>query len=66
VYAKQTIHAVNASSELAGKLGIKRGVALLSIERVTYTDTEVPVEFLRVYHRGDRYTLYNELRDERI
>lgn len=66
VYAKQTIHAVNASTELANKLGIKRGAALLSIERVTYSDAEVPVEFLRVYHRGDRYTLYNELRDERI
>jgi DNA-binding GntR family transcriptional regulator len=35
----------------------------LFIERVTYSQGEIPVEFLRVYYRADRYSLYNELRE---
>ncbi|MBN1287624.1 MAG: GntR family transcriptional regulator [Anaerolineae bacterium] len=63
VYAKQTIRAVNASRRLAGKLGIPVNAALLAIERVSYSKENIPVEFIRFYHRGDRYLLYNELRD---
>ena len=33
-----------------------------STSSVSYSDYDVPVEHLRLYHRGDRYTLYNELR----
>ncbi|MFB0546758.1 MAG: UTRA domain-containing protein [Anaerolineae bacterium] len=35
--------------------------ALLYIERVSFSQHEVPIEFLRIYYRGDRYSLYNEL-----
>lgn len=64
VSAQQTIRAVAASPEMAHKLSIEPNAPLLSIERVTYSEQAVPVEYLRVYHRGDRYSLYNELRDE--
>lgn len=62
VRATQVIRAVSPSRELSSLLKIPPKVALLLIERVTYNDQDVPVEFLRIYYRGDRYTLYNELR----
>jgi GntR family transcriptional regulator len=63
VYAKQGIRAIQASQELAGLLKIKPDSPLLFIERVTYSQGEIPVEFLHIYYRADRYSLYNELRD---
>jgi GntR family transcriptional regulator len=59
--ARQTIQAILAPAELARPLSIKTGSALLYIERVSYSQEDVPVEFLRVYYRADRYVLYNEL-----
>ncbi len=59
--ARQTIQAVLASPELAHVLGIKTGAALLYIERVSYSQDDIPMEFLRVHYRADRYVLYNEL-----
>lgn len=60
--ARQKIQAVSASDEMAGALGIEPGAALLFIERVSYSEYDVPVEYLRLYHRGDRYTLHADLR----
>lgn len=60
--ATQAIRAINASQEIAKQLNISPGDALLFIERVSLTDYGVPIEFLRIYHRGDRYVLYNELK----
>ena len=39
----------------------KRNAPLLSIERTSFSDQGIPVEFLRIYYRGDRYALYGEL-----
>jgi len=61
VRAKQIIRAILASPELANTLRIKPRSALLFIERVSYSQENVPVEFLRIYYRADRYVLYNEL-----
>jgi GntR family transcriptional regulator len=60
--AEQTIQAIAADEEMAELLAIEQGAPLLYIERVSYSDYDVPVEHLRLYHRGDRYALYNELR----
>lgn len=60
--ATQIIRAVVPSQEMAALLKIPPKVALLMIERTTYSDQLIPVEFIRIYYRGDRYTLYNELR----
>ena len=63
VYARQKIRAVTATRKQAQELSVEPGAALLFIERISYTEQNLPVEFLRIYHRGDRYTLYNELHD---
>ncbi|NIS80155.1 MAG: UTRA domain-containing protein [Anaerolineales bacterium] len=61
VRAKQVIRAILAPVDLAQLLLIKPRSALLLIERVTYSDQVIPVEFLRIYYRADRYSLYSEL-----
>jgi GntR family transcriptional regulator len=66
VHARQKIRATAASPETAKKLTIEPGAPLLFIERTTYSDQGIPVEYLLIYNRGDRYTLYNELNDEPI
>ena len=63
VYARQTIKAVSASPSLAQELDLKPNDALLYMERITYSDLELPIEFLRIHHRGDRYTFFTELRN---
>ena len=62
VGARQSIRAIAATAGLAGLLCIEATAPLLHIERVSFSQFNVPVEYLRVYHRGDRYVLYNELR----
>ena len=63
VRAKQVIRAVAASPEHARVLEIKPKAPLLLVERVSFSQKDVPVEFLRIYYRADRYSLYNELHD---
>jgi GntR family transcriptional regulator len=59
--ATQTIRAIAATDDLSRALPIRRGAPLLYIERVSYSRQDVPVEFLRITYRSDRYVLYNEL-----
>jgi GntR family transcriptional regulator len=61
VRAKQTIRATAAPPTLARVLGIPQRAPLLHIERVSYTQDNVPLEFLRIWYRADRYALFNEL-----
>jgi GntR family transcriptional regulator len=63
IYARQRIQAIAAPPRIADKLSIAPNAALLYIERITHSDQNIPVEFIRFYHRGDRYVLHNELRD---
>lgn len=60
-HARQTIRAILAPRDLAELLAIRPKSALLFIERVSYSQEDVPVEFLRIHYRADRYVLYNEL-----
>jgi GntR family transcriptional regulator len=59
--ARQTIQAILPSERTAALLGVPPKSALLFIERVSYSQDGVPMEFLRVQYRGDRYVLYTEL-----
>jgi GntR family transcriptional regulator len=59
--ARQTIRAIHASERTAALLGVPPNAALLYIERLSYTQGNSPVEFLRLQYRGDRYALYSEL-----
>jgi GntR family transcriptional regulator len=63
IRALQKIHAVTAPQDMVKLLNIPSHTALLFIERNSYNEWDIPVEFLRLYFRGDRYSLYNELRD---
>jgi len=47
--------------EIARLLSVKPGAPLLYIERVTFSQDNIPMEYLRVYYRADRYALHNEL-----
>jgi GntR family transcriptional regulator len=60
-HARQSIRAILATRELANLLAVQPRSALLFVERVSYSQENVPVEFLRIYYRADRYVLYNEL-----
>lgn len=61
--ALQKIHAVVATEQMERLLKTKSASSVLFIERTSFSDYEVPVEFLRSYFRGDRYSLYYELKD---
>lgn len=63
VSAKQVIRAIPAPTRLANLLSVAVRSPLLFIERVSYSQGGLPVEFLRIYYRADRYSLYNELHD---
>lgn len=63
VHARQVIRAVMATVELAEILEIKIPSPLLFIERVTFSQDMLPVEYLEIFYRADRYSLYNELQD---
>lgn len=63
VRARQVIRAVVASPEQARLLGIRPQSPLLFIARVSYSQRNLPIEYLRIFYRGDRYSLYNELHD---
>lgn len=61
VRAKQIIRAIAANAELARVLNVPQRSPLLHIERVSFSQDNVPIEFLRIWYRADRYSLYNEL-----
>jgi len=61
--AKQKIRAVPAPAELAKLLEVDPSSPILYIDRISYTDDGIPVEYLRINLRGDRYTFHSELRD---
>ena len=63
VYAKQTIRAVAADKQQSNLLEISNGAPLLMIERVTYSQDSIAMEWLEIFYRSDRYALYTELRD---
>ncbi len=61
IRARQTIRAIGATAEIADLLGIKKKSPLLFFERVSFSQNNIPVEFLQAYYRADRYILYSEL-----
>jgi GntR family transcriptional regulator len=60
--ARQTIQAIMPSPKLARLLKISRAVPLIFIERISYSQHNLPVEFLQAYYRADLYTLHGELK----
>jgi GntR family transcriptional regulator len=61
VRAVESIRALKADRNLAELLSIKPDDALLSIERVSFSQDNLPVEWLQIFYRSDRYVLHAEL-----
>jgi GntR family transcriptional regulator len=53
-YADYRIHAATADSHVARQLDIARGAPVLVIERMTYSENGTPLDYERLYYRGDR------------
>lgn len=61
-YAEQSIEARWATSEEAHLLGVEVRAPILGIARVTYTDTDLPVEYALSAYCGTRYKFQAILR----
>lgn len=61
VKAKEKIKAEGASPEAATLLGVAEGHPLLTVERISYTYNEVPMELRRGTYRTDQHHYRNEL-----
>ena len=61
--ARQRVRAVAASKTQADLLEIDISAPLLHIDRISYSEEGMPIEYLRIHLRGDRYTFHSELRD---
>jgi GntR family transcriptional regulator len=65
VRALQHIRAVNADAQLAGRLQVPTGQAVLFITRVGYLESGQPVELTHSYCRSDYYGFVAEMKRER-
>jgi GntR family transcriptional regulator len=63
VNAKQVIRAIPASPNLAKFLQIRPRSPLLFVERTSCSQNNIPLEFLRIYYRADRYSMFVELHE---
>jgi len=53
--AHELLNAKNASASEARLLGIRRGQALINVERVSYDAQDRPIEYVEFVYRADRY-----------
>jgi GntR family transcriptional regulator len=60
-HAHQTIEAVSAGDDERDALQTDADTPILSITRVTFDDSEQPIEYVRSSYRGDRYKFYTVL-----
>ena len=61
VRAEEKIRAVAADAQQAGALALAPGAPLLSVERLSYTYNDVPMELRRGLYRTDAHHYRNEL-----
>jgi GntR family transcriptional regulator len=61
ITAKQNIHAIIADDDLADKLEVSPGSAILFVERRGKDEKGLVVEYTQSYYRGDRYDYVVEL-----
>ena len=61
VRARESVRAVPAERAAAELLEVKEHTPLLSVERVTYTYGDRPVEWRRGLYRTDEYAYMNDL-----
>ena len=51
----ETVEAVNANEDIAGRLGIAVGTATLVAHRLSRSTNQTPVEYVIIHYRADRY-----------
>ncbi len=61
VRAEEKIRAVLPDAEQAGLLRVTTGTPLLSVERISYTYNDVPMELRRGLYRTDTHHYHNTL-----
>ncbi|MDB5913148.1 MAG: transcriptional regulator, GntR family-like protein, partial [Ramlibacter sp.] len=61
VRAEEKIRAVAAETQQAGLLAVAEGAPLLSVERLSFTYNDVPMELRRGLYRTDSHHYRNEL-----
>jgi len=61
VRAQEKIRAVSANDKVAELLQVPVGTALLSVQRVSYTYQDIPMELRKVVYCTDRHHYQNEL-----
>jgi GntR family transcriptional regulator len=61
VRAEEKIRAVAADAQQTALLAVPIGAALLSVERLSYTYNDVPMELRRGLYRTDAHHYRNEL-----
>lgn len=54
-YADRILKAASADDSLAELLKVEPGFPLMLVEGATYLDNEMPVEYVIIYYRADRY-----------
>lgn len=59
--AKETYLAATADESVTKLLGIRKGDAVFSVERVTFLPNDKPFEFVQSTIRGDRYSIVLDL-----
>jgi GntR family transcriptional regulator len=61
VEAEYRLEAVSASAEVAQALGIGTGCPVFLVERTSYSDGHRPVDYEKLYYRGDRIQFVTRL-----
>jgi GntR family transcriptional regulator len=60
-FADYRIFPATASREVARHLEVPRGSPILEIERISYSENGTPLDYERLYYRGDRVTYRTRL-----
>lgn len=58
--AEQTISAMRASEKIAEYLSIKRGESILQLKQISYSEENLPFEYVRTQYVGERFEFYLE------
>ncbi len=64
--AEQELEAGLAGNEEAHLLKIPVGSAVLFTRRTTYTERNQPIEYARSLYRGNKYTIYMQMKREQV
>lgn len=62
--AYQTVSAIIPNKEVAGQLQMFKDQPVLYVERVIYSQANIPIEYRRIYYRADRFALQYEMHRE--